>query len=116
MQPYYKPEILVLKGEDAIQVLNKYVKELEEGQAEELTKKQAKAMVKLTKGLIKTIEAETRTQEPVRNTNLLLKLRETIRKYVPQTLQEPTKPIQQGKVLSSRTLPYHPPPMTQQFK
>jgi len=116
MQPYYKPEILVLKGEDAIQVLNKYVKELEEGQAEELTKKQAKAMVKLTKGLIKTIEAETRTQEPVRNTNLLLKLRETIRKYVPQTLQEPTKPIQQGKVLSSRTLHYHPPPMTQQFK
>lgn len=116
MQPYYKPEILVLKGEDAIQVLNKYVKELEEGQAEELTKEQAKAMVKLTKGLIKSIEAETRTQEPVRNTNFLLKLKETIRKYVPQTLQEPTKPIRPSKVLSSRTLHHHPPQMTQQFK
>ena len=116
MQPYYKPEILVLKGEDAIQVLNEYVKELEEGQAEELTKKQARAMVKLAKGFIKSIEAEARTHEPVRNTNLLLKLRETVRKYVPQTLQEPTQPIRSSKVLSSRTLHYHPPPMTRQFK
>lgn len=116
MQPYYKPKTIVLKGEDAIQALNNYVKEVEEGQAEELTKKQARAMVKVAKGLISAINADARTQKPVRNASLLLKLKETVIKHVSQTFSESAQSILTEKVLSYRKLHYHPPSMPSQFK
>ena len=115
MQPYYKPKTLVLKGEDAIQALNNYVKEIEKGQTVELTKKQAKAMVKLAKGLISAIEVDARTQETFRNANLLLKLKETFGKHVSKTLSESAQSILTDKVLFSKKLHYHSPPMPSQF-
>jgi len=63
MQYFEKPKIVVLKGEEAVEVLNNYIKELGENKPEELTEGQTKAMIKLAEGLIQTIEHESSNQE-----------------------------------------------------
>jgi len=62
MEYFEKPEFSVLSGEDAIKALNEYIEELQKGENKELTKKQTRAMIKLARGLIATIEMETQNQ------------------------------------------------------
>ena len=54
------PEFPRLRGGEAIEALCYYILELEEQRGKELTEKQTTALIKLTKRLISSIEAETR--------------------------------------------------------
>jgi len=73
---------LVLEGEEAIKVLNEIINELMAGQAEELTKKQAKAMIKLVKGLISTIEREAQNKTSLKKRCFLPGLKNMIKGHV----------------------------------
>ncbi len=55
------PEFPRLRGEKAIKALYDFIDELEEQRGKELTEKQITALIKLAKGLIASIEAETRS-------------------------------------------------------
>ena len=60
------PEFPVFRGEKAIKFLRDFANELEEHRSEELTVKQAAALIKIAKGLISSIEAEMCTKEKPR--------------------------------------------------
>ncbi len=91
MQHFKRPEIMVLKGEEAITVLNEYIFELEEQRQEELTQEQAKAMIKLAKGLISIIQAETQTQHKAKET-LLPRIKSAIANFFSPALQASERP------------------------
>ena len=61
------PEFPVLRGEKAIKALYDFIDELEEQRGKELTEKQTTALIKLAKGLISSIEAETRSDTSYKN-------------------------------------------------
>ena len=61
MQSLEIPEFQILRGEKAIKALYDFINELEEQRGEELKEKQIAALIKLAKGLISSIEAETRS-------------------------------------------------------
>ena len=67
MQPLKRPEIYVLKGEGAVNVLEAYVAELRENRPDELTETQAEALVKLAEGLITAIDEEVATGDVAEN-------------------------------------------------
>jgi len=52
-------EIPMLNVEKAVKALQDYIKELEELKSEELTDKQAKALIRFAEGLISSNESET---------------------------------------------------------
>ena len=52
------PEFPRLQGEEAIEALHNFIKELDEKDNKDLTKKQTKTLKKLAKGIITSIEAE----------------------------------------------------------
>ncbi len=60
------PEFPVFHGEKAIRFLRGFIKELAEQRSEELTEKQAEALIKIAKGLISSIEAEMCAKEKPR--------------------------------------------------
>jgi len=66
MQPVEIPEFPRLRGEEAIEALQDFIRELEEQRGKELTDKQTTALTKLSLGLISSIEAEN---QPNRITN-----------------------------------------------
>ena len=68
MQYIEIPEFPVLRGEKAIKALYDFIDELEEQRGKELTEKQTTALIKLAKGLISSIEAETRSDTSYKNT------------------------------------------------
>jgi hypothetical protein len=82
MQPIKVPEFKILRGEKAIEALNAFIDELESQRGEELTDKQANALIKLAKGLISSIEAETRLNTPNKETDLVRHVKKTIMKCV----------------------------------
>jgi hypothetical protein len=55
------PEFPILRGEKAKKVLYDFINELEEQRGKELTEKQTAALIKFARGLISSIEAETRS-------------------------------------------------------
>ncbi len=61
MQLIEIPEFPILRGEKAIKVLYDFINGLEEQRAKELTEKQTAALIKFARGLISSIEAETRS-------------------------------------------------------
>jgi broad specificity phosphatase PhoE len=71
MQDYHRPEILTLKGEEAAAVLREYLKELQRGKPEELTERQTDAMIKITEGLLSSIETEAPVSAAKRRHHLL---------------------------------------------
>ncbi len=114
MQYWQHPEIVVLKGEEAIEVLEEYINELREGKAEELTPNQTNIMIKLAKSLISAIDEETTILETAKHSALVPKLKNAITKHI---LQEPSDPILPKLPDSNtRVTYYHPPPMTQQIR
>jgi hypothetical protein len=52
------PEFPRLQGEEAIEALHNFIKELDEKDNKDLMKKQTKTLKKLAKGIITAIEAE----------------------------------------------------------
>jgi hypothetical protein len=92
LQYYDRPEVLVLKGEEAVEVLQKYVKELEEAKPKELTKKQAKAMIKLANGLMSAIKEEVATREASKKSCIVSKLT-AVKGRIFEWLHEATKPL-----------------------
>jgi len=63
MQPILIPEFPKLRGEEAIEVLHDFIRELEEQRDKELTTKQTNALTKFSLGLISSIEAEKRSNQ-----------------------------------------------------
>ncbi len=113
MQYCERPQTYVLKGEEALEVLNKYVEELKENKPEELTEEQAKIMIKLAKGLIHTIEKEPSPhQSRLETPQLLNKLRRTISSNLYKLLQEPSPPTSPTQTISS--LDHHLSPQNKQ--
>jgi len=82
MQPIEIPEFEILRGEKAIEALNVFINELEGQRDKELTDKQTNALIKMAKGLISSIEAETRLEDSSEETDLLRHLKETTIKYI----------------------------------
>ena len=62
MEYCHRPEIVTFKGEEAKEILESYIMELEERSPEELTEAQSKIMIRVAESLISAIEAEPRTQ------------------------------------------------------
>jgi hypothetical protein len=63
MQVVQVPELPKLRGEEAIKVLRNFVGELEEQRTGELTGEQTTALIKLSLGLISSIEAENQSTQ-----------------------------------------------------
>jgi hypothetical protein len=80
MQDYHRPEILTLKGEEAAAVLREYLKELQRAKPEELTERQTAAMIKITEGLLSTIEAEAPISAAKRRHHLLSKVTSAVQR------------------------------------
>ncbi len=107
MQHPYRPEIVVLKGEEAVEVLNKYVDELERTRPEEFSEAQAEAMKKLARGLISAIEEEATPRERPAHSRIATRLRRAVGSVLSQLLQEAENPMPDALQESSS---YHPPP------
>ena len=84
------PEFSVLRGEEAIWPLLDFINEVEEDRSKGwLTKKQAKALIKLANGLISSIEAEMRSgtsDKDIKETRFLTHLKKTVEKHVPESV------------------------------
>lgn len=90
MQPIMMPKFMKLRGERAIEALHDFMNEFEEQRGKELTEKQATALIKLAKGLISLIEAEKQSytsDENVKKMRFASKLKQTIMKYIPKSVQ-----------------------------
>ena len=72
------PEFPTLRGYEAIEALCYYILELEEQRGKELTEKQTTAMIKLTKRLISSIEAEERFGASDKKMCLVIQLKKTV--------------------------------------
>lgn len=58
MQSVKIPSFQRLRGEEAVKALNEFIAELEEQRGKELTDKQTNALIKLAKGLMKSVKTE----------------------------------------------------------
>lgn len=84
------PEFPRLRGEKAIEALYDFVDELEEQRGEELTDKQAKALIKFAWGLIFSIEAEKQlgtSDKDIKEIRFVSQLKETILRYIPDSFR-----------------------------
>jgi hypothetical protein len=84
------PDFPRLRGEKAIEALYDFVDEREEQRGEELTDKQAKALIKFVWGLISSIEAEKQfvtSDKDVKETRFVSQLKETILRYIPESFR-----------------------------
>ena len=102
-----RPKTVVLKGEQALAVLNEYIHELQMGFAEELTRRQTEAMIKLAKGLISTIESETQTP-PKTQVPFLPQIKGTIEKFLPPLIEQ-IKQLDFPTQANSKPNLHHPP-------
>jgi hypothetical protein len=94
LQYYDRPEVLVLKGEEAVEVLQKYVKELEEERPKELTKKQARVMIKLANGLMAAIREEEDATPKPRKKSCVASTLTAVKGRIAGWLHEPPKPLE----------------------
>ena len=106
-QYFERPNTVVVKGEQAVAVLNEFINELQKGQAEELTQKQTDAMIKLTKGLISTIESETQTP-PKKLVSFLPQIKCKIEKFLPPLIEQ-IKQLDIPTQADSKSNLHHPP-------
>lgn len=65
------PEIPELRGEKAIKVLYDAIAELGEQRGNHLTDKQARALIKIAKGMISSIQVERERAKPKKRTRWL---------------------------------------------
>lgn len=113
MQYFEMPELSVLRGEDAVAALQEYIDELEENGDEDLTQSQTEALIRLAKGLISTIEAESPVCEPKRKPQILTRLIGVITENVQSLIKEAADPVLEERVASHSDvfpspIPQHP--------
>ncbi len=65
------PEFPRLQCEEALEALHNFIKELDEKDNKDLTKKQTKTFKKLAKGIITTIEAEISGESRIKETGVV---------------------------------------------
>ncbi len=65
------PEFPRLQGEEAIEALHNFIKELDEKDNKDLMKKQTKTLKKLAKGIITAIEAEMSGESRIKETGVV---------------------------------------------
>jgi len=65
------PEIAELHGENAVKVLYDAIAELEEQRGNQLIDKQAKALIKIAKGMISSIQVERERAKPMKRISWL---------------------------------------------
>ena len=65
MQRVEIPEFPVLRGEEAVEALYGFIRELEEQRGKELTDKQTTALIEFSLGLISSIEAGERSNRTI---------------------------------------------------
>lgn len=82
MQPIEIPEIIVLRGEEAIEALHGFINELEGQRGKDLTDKQTDALVRLAEGLTSSIEAEMRSNASEEEMRLVKQLKKTTMKCI----------------------------------
>jgi len=114
MQHYYKPKVVVLKGEDAIEVLEEYITELEYNKPEELSQKQAQVMIKLAKGLISTIEEEPIHRKNLGESRFLPKLEAALKKCISK-IEPPEEPINTRHTDAPNLVYYYPQPVNREM-
>lgn len=100
MQYFEMPELSVLRGEDAVSALQEYIDELEKNGDENLTESQTKALIRLAKGLISTIEAAPSVCEPKKKPQILTRLKSAITENVQSLIKKATDPVPEEKVAS----------------
>jgi len=115
LQYFDKPKIPVLRGKEAIEALYEYIDELKEQRDKELTKRQIRVLTKVAKGLITSIETETKNQENIRQSQLLSGLTNSIERYIFQTFKELAQGISPNQTTSSYS-PQPPPAVNQQLR
>jgi len=94
MRPIQTPEFTRLRGDEAIEALQDFVRELEEQRGKELTDKQTSVLIKFSLGLISSIEAENRSniimnklwEEMKEETRLITRLKKQFRNRFVNTL------------------------------
>jgi|GEM_PF-4454270 len=114
MQYFEMPELSVLRGEDAVAALQEYIDELEENRDEDLTESQTKALIRLAKGLISTIEAEPHVCEPKRKPQILTRLKSAITENIQSLIKETTDSVPDDKVAFQFNV--YPSPTQQQHR
>ena len=87
MQPIEIPEIIVLRGEEAIEALHGFITELEGQRGEDLTDKQIDALVRLAEGLISSIEAEIQSKASKEEMHLVKWLKKTTMECISRSAQ-----------------------------
>jgi hypothetical protein len=91
MQPIEIPKFPTLHGKKAIKALRDFINELETQECKELTENQTKALIKLAKGLITSIEAETHSNTCSSSVKEMLfegQLKKTISRIYPALRQQ----------------------------
>lgn len=96
MQYIMMPEFPRLSGEEAIEALFDFVDELEEQRRETLTDKQTTALIKLSWGLISSIEAEKRRatcpralkEQRCKETRFVTRFKKTVMEYISQSVSQ----------------------------
>jgi hypothetical protein len=84
------PEFPILRGEEAVKALNEFIIELKEQRGKELTAKQTKALIKLAKGLIHSIETETRAStsgKNIKRKGFATQLKKAIMRHIPEPVR-----------------------------
>ena len=109
LQDLERPEIRVLKGEEAKKALVEYIGELEASKPEELTGEQTKIMIKLAKGLVSAIECETTIPASNKRLQLIPKFKSTVGGFLSQIFQDNATPILTQSP-EPKTKPYCPSP------
>lgn len=100
MQQFEMPELSVLRGEDAVAALQEYIDQLEENGDEDLTESQTKALIRLARGLISTIEAESHACEPKRKPQILTRLRRALTENVQSLIKVTPDSVPEEKFVS----------------
>lgn len=89
MQPIEVPKFPTLHGKKAIKALYDFINELETQECKELTENQTTALIKLAKGLISSIEAETLSDTCDRSVKKMLfggQLKKQLVKHIPHSV------------------------------
>ncbi len=81
MESMMFPDFPQLQGEEAIEALHNFIKELDTKETKELTKKQNKTLKKVAKGIIGSIKTEKNEEPQIKETGFVLRLRKSIRRH-----------------------------------
>lgn len=85
MKEVVKLDSQIMKGSEAIEYLEGFIRELEESEVEDMTEQQAEVMIKVAQVLISSINREKTFLNKLRHTDLIPKLKVAMEKLIQQT-------------------------------